>query len=139
MGRDRYSGITPCRRSRDTQYGAAPATNSEITSSIAPGYWVYEIGSLSPPVSRIVTDMTSGTTNRMPISTHGMTFDLAGRPSPNTPRTVSTRRDRTTQPLSLIHISEPTRRTPISYAVFCLKKKKKNKKKTDEKAECWFR
>ena len=27
--------------------------------------------------------------------------------------------------LSLIHISEPARRTPISYAVFCLKKKKK--------------
>src|SRR5680860_1792572 len=26
--------------------------------------------------------------------------------------------------LSLIHISEPTRRTPISYAVFCLKTKK---------------
>ena len=26
------------------------------------------------------------------------------------------------QCLSLIHISEPTRRTPISYAVFCLKK-----------------
>src|SRR5665647_2074751 len=26
--------------------------------------------------------------------------------------------------LSLIHISEPTKRTPISYAVFCLKKKK---------------
>src|SRR5665647_2837373 len=26
--------------------------------------------------------------------------------------------------LSLIHISEPTRRTPISYAVFCVKKKK---------------
>src|SRR5665647_759355 len=28
--------------------------------------------------------------------------------------------------LSLIHISEPTRRTPISYAVFCLKKKKEH-------------
>src|SRR5665647_3175627 len=28
--------------------------------------------------------------------------------------------------LSLIHISEPTRRTPISYAVFCLKKKKRD-------------
>src|SRR5665647_622891 len=27
--------------------------------------------------------------------------------------------------LSLIHISEPTRRTPISYAVFCLKKRKR--------------
>src|SRR5680860_1789457 len=32
-----------------------------------------------------------------------------------------------TEQLSLIHISEPTRRTPISYAVFCLKKKKKQK------------
>src|SRR5665647_3834677 len=31
---------------------------------------------------------------------------------------------RTLKTLSLIHISEPTRRTPISYAVFCLKKKK---------------
>ena len=31
---------------------------------------------------------------------------------------------RPTLSLSLIHISEPTRRTPISYAVFCLKKKK---------------
>src|SRR5680860_1357825 len=28
---------------------------------------------------------------------------------------------------SCLHISEPTRRTPISYAVFCLKKKKKQK------------
>ena len=31
--------------------------------------------------------------------------------------------------LSLIHISEPTRLLSISYAVFCLKKKKYNKKK----------
>ena len=29
--------------------------------------------------------------------------------------------------LSLIHISEPTRLLSISYAVFCLKKKKQNK------------
>ena len=28
--------------------------------------------------------------------------------------------------LSLIHISEPTRQEAISYAVFCLKKKKNN-------------
>ena len=33
-------------------------------------------------------------------------------------------------PLSLIHISEPTRLRRISYAVFCLKKKKKENKKT---------
>src|SRR5674476_1459185 len=30
--------------------------------------------------------------------------------------------------LSLIHISEPTRQAEISYAVFCLKKKKKREK-----------
>ena len=35
--------------------------------------------------------------------------------------------------LSLIHISEPTRRTPISYAVFCLKKKKKKKNKKQKR------
>ena len=35
----------------------------------------------------------------------------------------------TPEHLSLIHISEPTRRTPISYAVFCLKKKTKTNKK----------
>eukprot|EP00658_Telonema_sp_P-2_P030559 TRINITY_DN2304_c0_g1_i2.p1 TRINITY_DN2304_c0_g1~~TRINITY_DN2304_c0_g1_i2.p1 ORF type:complete len:175 (+),score=55.66 TRINITY_DN2304_c0_g1_i2:118-642(+) len=33
------------------------------------------------------------------------------------------------QDLSLIHISEPTRLLSISYAVFCLKKKKKKKEK----------
>ena len=36
--------------------------------------------------------------------------------------------DVSTATLSLIHISEPTRRTPISYAVFCLKKKKYGKR-----------
>ena len=34
--------------------------------------------------------------------------------------------------LSLIHISEPTRQAEISYAVFCLKKKKKSTKKEYE-------
>ena len=32
------------------------------------------------------------------------------------------------QRLSLIHISEPTRQAEISYAVFCLKKKKEYRK-----------
>src|SRR5674476_1457204 len=35
--------------------------------------------------------------------------------------------------LSLIHISEPTRQAEISYAVFCLKKKKKNDTSTRNK------
>eukprot|EP00658_Telonema_sp_P-2_P012234 TRINITY_DN14662_c0_g1_i5.p1 TRINITY_DN14662_c0_g1~~TRINITY_DN14662_c0_g1_i5.p1 ORF type:complete len:162 (+),score=11.18 TRINITY_DN14662_c0_g1_i5:286-771(+) len=34
-------------------------------------------------------------------------------------------REKPSVPLSLIHISEPTRLLSISYAVFCLKKKKK--------------
>ena len=34
--------------------------------------------------------------------------------------------------LSLIHISEPTRQAEISYAVFCLKKKKKKTQKTEQ-------
>eukprot|EP00831_Metopus_contortus_P025248 TRINITY_DN21805_c0_g1_i1.p2 TRINITY_DN21805_c0_g1~~TRINITY_DN21805_c0_g1_i1.p2 ORF type:complete len:131 (-),score=37.48 TRINITY_DN21805_c0_g1_i1:6-398(-) len=36
--------------------------------------------------------------------------------------------ENTNMTLSLIHISEPTRPLYISYAVFCLKKKKKNSK-----------
>src|SRR5665648_549310 len=38
-------------------------------------------------------------------------------------------KDHAEQSLSLIHISEPTRLGMISYAVFCLKKKKKKNKK----------
>src|SRR5674536_108196 len=37
---------------------------------------------------------------------------------------VSVEKNRGGQDLSLIHISEPTRLLSISYAVFCLKKKK---------------
>ena len=37
--------------------------------------------------------------------------------------------------LSLIHISEPTRQAEISYAVFCLKKKKKTKKQKTTNSE----
>src|SRR5450756_2812842 len=43
--------------------------------------------------------------------------------TPEDLKTISTPMD-----LSLIHISEPTRLGMISYAVFCLKKKKKKKK-----------
>ena len=37
------------------------------------------------------------------------------------------------QHLSLIHISEPTRRRGSSYAVFCLKKKKDDRHQNDER------
>src|SRR5664279_4761631 len=45
-------------------------------------------------------------------------------PDPD-PRGIQQLQHRSVSQMSLIHISEPTRRTPISYAVFCLKKKKK--------------
>ena len=37
--------------------------------------------------------------------------------------------------LSLIHISEPTRQAEISYAVFCLKKKKQTQKQKKKKTQ----
>ena len=39
--------------------------------------------------------------------------------------------------LSLIHISEPTRLLSISYAVFCLKKKTKERSKTAEQTTAY--
>src|SRR5678816_3666485 len=43
------------------------------------------------------------------------------------PRAIEICDQPTMRRLSLIHISEPTRLLSISYAVFCLKKKKNNK------------
>src|SRR5664279_1706881 len=60
---------------------------------------------------------------------HAVALDSPHHCLYNELRIIPVRRDRMgyrAHPrLSLIHISEPTRRTPISYAVFCLKKKKK--------------
>src|SRR5665647_3886035 len=52
----------------------------------------------------------------------GEVADLTGNAQSWTETVISTSTGASS--LSLIHISEPTRRTPISYAVFCLKKKK---------------
>src|SRR5680860_1525701 len=58
--------------------------------------------------------------------THGMRqYLVAHRATVNVKiLQIGLRTGRRGKSLSLIHISEPTRRTPISYAVFCLKKKK---------------
>src|SRR5664279_1729771 len=47
--------------------------------------------------------------------------DLRTTPNRDSLTTCRQRPNHGPQELSLIHISEPTRRTPISYAVFCLK------------------
>src|SRR5665647_1513291 len=59
---------------------------------------------------------------RMVYAARETVASLLGIPDPL--RLVFTRNATEALNLSLIHISEPTRRTPISYAVFCLKKKK---------------
>ena len=51
--------------------------------------------------------------------------DASSRDAPRSAAEAEERRKREALRLSLIHISEPTRRRGISYAVFCLKKKKK--------------
>src|SRR5680860_1773300 len=86
-----------------------------------------------PPTLENARDDRSGlspisTTNRRPVQQRNQEY-----PTPTLQ--VLSAHSAQTQPagswpiqgLSLIHISEPTRRTPISYAVFCLKKKKKEK------------
>src|SRR5674476_1520629 len=57
----------------------------------------------------------------VPLPTRIERFDILRSPHVN-----KTSRDQF-EILSLIHISEPTRQAEISYAVFCLKKKKTKK------------
>ena len=49
---------------------------------------------------------------------------FGGKPAPIPDRQIETMKTVVGTDLSLIHISEPTRLLSISYAVFCLKKKK---------------
>src|SRR5678809_555409 len=53
------------------------------------------------------------------------TIENASGPHVSDPRTGEILESDIQYYLSLIHISEPTRQAEISYAVFCLKKKKK--------------
>src|SRR5665647_3772442 len=73
-----------------------------------------------PPVDTVMVSSTASK-NDVSAACPAVRTSPSGRPLPSAARwilQVIPPRD-----LSLIHISEPTRRTPISYAVFCLKKK----------------
>ena len=61
-------------------------------------------------------------TYRVAVETFG--YDKAKRAFPDIRRTLDALATKIIRNLSLIHISEPTRPERISYAVFCLKKKK---------------
>ena len=70
-----------------------------------------------------VTDFDGNYTLNVPQGSKELQFSYVGYET----KVVPVPANSTTLNLSLIHISEPTRRTPISYAVFCLKKKNKQK------------
>ena len=62
-------------------------------------------------------------------ATHGEPSDLNAHPHTDVKGGIAVVHNGIIENLSLIHISEPTRQAEISYAVFCLKKKKKKKDK----------
>src|SRR5678810_1453229 len=79
--------------------------------------------SLAYVVSHSTIASWSGTSASGPVSVDARRrlFDQISPPGRVPPHWART--------LSLIHISEPTRQAEISYAVFCLKKKKKIKRR----------
>src|SRR5664279_455834 len=87
-------------------------------------FWIKALGMRSGHanvighVDQVLELMSSGRLDPTPLVTHHMSLEQA-------PEAYALYDRREALKLSLIHISEPTRRTPISYAVFCLKKKKK--------------
>ena len=66
----------------------------------------------------LVTGETTYPSNRTPEQDHSASGDTAGA--------AGKVEDRAELHPALLHISEPTRRTPLSYAGFCFQKKKQN-------------
>src|SRR5665647_199602 len=93
--------------------GCTSSVTSNNTSTVS--------AQMSENVTMTTTTNAANVTHGEPITAvQGQNFTITLRSNPSTGYHWEPHHD-----LSLIHISEPTRRTPISYAVFCLKKKKK--------------
>src|SRR5450756_3005641 len=116
----------PSRRSASA--AASPLPSSRSSSARVSGS-----GSASRQAAPLAARLLSG-----PVIAHSLATSLGSRPRPHPPPPAACCRrhparshppEAKDQPflvLSLIHISEPTRLGMISYAVFCLKKKKNN-------------
>src|SRR5680860_433242 len=111
--------VWPSQRS-----GAADAT--QLPASLLAGRRDAPQGETAPGVSGPTGGVRRRNTDRHPGGAGGRPPRYAATTWPTSGGSGTDSR-RAPFPLSLIHISEPTRRTPISYAVFCLKKKKKKK------------
>eukprot|EP00658_Telonema_sp_P-2_P068050 TRINITY_DN56996_c0_g2_i1.p1 TRINITY_DN56996_c0_g2~~TRINITY_DN56996_c0_g2_i1.p1 ORF type:complete len:365 (+),score=73.14 TRINITY_DN56996_c0_g2_i1:258-1352(+) len=73
------------------------------------------VGNLSPSPQQSTHNLGGGSSGWLPVTTLGS----------GNANSLSVGQESNASNLSLIHISEPTRLLSISYAVFCLKKKKK--------------
>src|SRR5680860_1834911 len=96
MNRAGFSGRDVATRLTEPLLADSGLTTQDVSATVATGY-----GRVTFPSDREVSEITCQAKGIIHL------FPSA----------------RTVIDLSLIHISEPTRRTPISYAVFCLKKK----------------
>src|SRR5664279_6296535 len=138
-----------CRAVRTTTRTAAfipPASPPLVSTAMLDGLDAWSVMRVAKPVSLEPQPRAAGGGSDHPddpvgpdrggLDEFGVALIGAQRPRPSVLRRFTVRLVPAYQPLpadvlggsekpdlSLIHISEPTRRTPISYAVFCLKKK----------------
>src|SRR5665647_1537252 len=110
-----FTGLTNCQaRSKDKLDFHFNATLTAV--NLAKHDWMVTKGKVRVPFS--MSDYKTMCNNNLMLGRFMCMFAI----NPNTPKNQKIVKE--LLDLSLIHISEPTRRTPISYAVFCLKKKK---------------
>eukprot|EP00658_Telonema_sp_P-2_P023968 TRINITY_DN19612_c0_g1_i7.p1 TRINITY_DN19612_c0_g1~~TRINITY_DN19612_c0_g1_i7.p1 ORF type:complete len:148 (+),score=37.62 TRINITY_DN19612_c0_g1_i7:148-591(+) len=122
-------------RSNNDQRGAEPEVDAPAVWVVGPTVFVPEIPQREDEEEEVEPSQESRTKVHFP-KLLGLGLDLLASLQPNLFFKHGLQRDlaiATAKPLddlsgvdlSLIHISEPTRLLSISYAVFCLKKKKK--------------
>eukprot|EP00658_Telonema_sp_P-2_P080827 TRINITY_DN8122_c0_g1_i16.p1 TRINITY_DN8122_c0_g1~~TRINITY_DN8122_c0_g1_i16.p1 ORF type:complete len:123 (-),score=15.94 TRINITY_DN8122_c0_g1_i16:100-468(-) len=104
---------------------ASHSRHIHIPSSEITPYTASHIHAPTNLVVLAVCDCCIPSPDRPHSQTHLHLHTHTHTPSPPPQFTQSNLQEQAPSYLSLIHISEPTRLLSISYAVFCLKKKKK--------------
>src|SRR5664279_5752857 len=116
------SGMRPCRdggsAAERTTAPAAIAVGHFLCRASAKVYFWWHGALKARPISSADLGTAPVTPSKAPYG--GESGSDRQKPSP-APAALACRSTAVIAQLSLIHISEPTRRTPISYAVFCLK------------------
>ena len=124
--------VTGASRTDAGVHALGQRAHFDTASRIPPDKYPFALNTLLPPDIRVLEGFA------VPADFHAR-FDARGKRYTyriyNAPHASALMRSLTAHvprpldmDLSLIHISEPTRQAEISYAVFCLKKKKQEKK-----------